>query len=103
MIIINGTANTLEAVMAAGATTTQPSFFVSYVSINNNTLTTSANTSGSLTGTTPVAMLVGNATNQYKVDQIDIYNLDTVNQTVTVSVLVSATNINLYTAILQPN
>jgi len=102
MILLNGTSNALEAVMGTAATTTEPTYFISYVSVNGNVLNQAYNASGNLNGTSQVAMLTGVSTAQYKVDQLDIYNADTVNQTIKVNVLVSATNINLYVATLVP-
>ena len=103
MIVLSGTSNSIQATMAGAATTTNPTFFVSYTEVNAATpLLLGSNASGSLNGATPVAMLTGNASYQSKVSQVDIYNADTVVQTITVSILVSASTFILYTSQLQP-
>ena len=103
MLILSGTSNSIQAVMAGAATTTEPTYFVSYTQVNAATPSlTGSNASGSLNGATPVSMLTGSASYQSKVSQVDIYNADTVVQTITVQILVSAATFVLYTATLQP-
>jgi hypothetical protein len=99
MIILSGVANSLQAKMSGAAATNQPTFFVDYVEVAASVPTLlAANASGSLNGTTLVSLLVGSASYQTKISQIEIYNTDTAPVTVTVSVLVTATSFNLYTA-----
>jgi hypothetical protein len=102
MILLTGSAQKLTAVMNAAATSTQPLYYVSYVDMNGTYLVQGNYASGSLNGTTPVNMVTG-TTDQFKIAQVDIFNSDTVVQTITVSVLVSATTQKLYQATLLSN
>src|SRR5271157_3758703 len=99
MILLSGTTNSLQVVMGAGATTTQPTYFLSYSEINASTgVLIGSNAQGAANGTTPVNMLTGNASYQSKINQIDIFNADSVVQVITVQVLVGATPYQLFSA-----
>jgi hypothetical protein len=99
MILLNGTTNSLQAFMGGAAATHQPNFLVSYVDINLTSLQTTNNSLGFLNGATAVDLLSG-TTDQLKVNQLSIFNTDTVPQTVTVQLAISFTPYVLYQAVL---
>lgn len=101
MLIISGSGQILQAVQAGATTTSNPSFFLSYTTLNMAAMVQANNASGALNGVTPVTLLAGTS-NQLLIKQIDVFNSDTVAQTITVNVSVSAAIKNLYQATLQP-
>jgi hypothetical protein len=78
----------LSLVMSAAVTTTAPVYHISYSASNGGI---PASSTGTLNGTTPVTAL-NNTTSglSYVVTGIQIYNNDTVNQTITVNKIVSS-------------
>jgi hypothetical protein len=102
MIILNGSSQILQAVMGAAATTTEPSYSISYVDVIGASLQTGNATVGVLNGTSNVNMLTGSSTDQYSVKSLSIFNQDTVAQTVTVQKSVSSTIYPLYKETLNP-
>lgn len=101
-MILNGSTNILQAVMAAAHTTTAPSFWASWTRLAATDLETGDSVGGVLNGTTDVALITGVASKQLAVDTVDVYNADTVAHTITFKMDVSATDRLLYKCILQP-
>jgi hypothetical protein len=100
MILLNGTQDILQAYMGANAITSQPSFFVSYVDLDEVVLMTTANSNGQIPGTSPVALLSG-TTDQLKVGQLSIFNSDTVANSFIVQMNVSGTPLIIFQAVLD--
>jgi hypothetical protein len=89
--IVDTSTRKIQALDDAGATTTEPTFVVSYADTNGSTLTLATNV-GSLNGTTPVDLIGAPASgSQRAVSEISIYNADSVQHTVTIRLLDSAT------------
>jgi hypothetical protein len=101
MITINGTTQSLQAVMNAAATTTNPTFTLTYVDVNLTSLVQANTATGSLNGTTPVTLLSG-TTDQLSIKSLTIFNNDTVQQIITVSKNVSSSLFGMYKYALNP-
>src|SRR5580693_5876296 len=101
MISINGTTQSIQAVMGMAATTTNPVFSVTYVDVNLTALVQANTNAGSLNGTTPVAILSGTS-DQLSIKSCSIFNSDTVQQVITVQRNNSSTLFNLVKYTLNP-
>lgn len=93
----------IQALTDAGATTTEPKFVTSYGDVSTTTFATSATagSDGVLNGTTAVDLIaVPGASTLRTVQEIQIYNADSVTHTITVRLLDSATPYILVAAIV---
>jgi hypothetical protein len=103
MLILDATTDSLQAVLGSAVTTTEPSFYASYVDVTTSTYVPGEN-HGATTGTTDVELVAAPAAStQRQVKFLTVYNRDTASVTVTIKLDVSATDTILYRAVLAPN
>jgi len=101
-MILEDVNDSLEVFLGALATTTNPTYVVAFVDINTTTLavTSTGQQSGSLNGTTHVAVLSApGASTTRHIKSISICNVDTVNHTVTVQLDDNTTEIPIIKAL----
>lgn len=98
MIALTGT-NFLEAFMAEAQTTTNPSFYASYgITDSLEDFASIAPSSGSLSGVTPVTLVAapGGGNLRHDVRDLTIFNVDTIDHTITLRVDVSGGKFNVW-------
>jgi len=100
-VILDATNKSIRAYMGGAAATTNPAFATSYVDHTSTTFAAAAN-DGALNGATPVTLVAApGASTQRQVKYLNVYNLDTVAQTVTVELLNNATQRTLVKVVLE--
>jgi hypothetical protein len=91
LIILDSTGKTLEAVMAAGVTTTAPDYVVAWAD-STSTGFTEGSSEGALNGTATVTVVAAPAASTRRVvKSLTFYNRDTVNHTITLKYDISGT------------
>ena len=91
MVILDSTAKSLIAYMAGAHTTTQPTFVTAWLDTDGTT-DTEGSTVGSFNDASNVTLCAAPASNHRRIiKSISIYNADTVSQTISIGMLVTAT------------
>lgn len=85
MIILTNN-QTIEVVLGGAITTAQPHLYASFVDLDNGELTVPSPTTGLTNSTTPVTWVNDPAAGARQVKYLSLYNADTVNVVVTVSI-----------------
>jgi hypothetical protein len=102
MNILDTVNKSIRAYMGAAATTNQPIFVCSYADHTSSTFVPGAN-DGTLNGTTPVTLVAAPAgSTQRQIKYINIWNNDTVSQSVTIELLSTSAQRTLFRCTLDP-
>lgn len=99
MLAILNTTDSLTAVLAAAAATTNPSYSVKWREIGGGA--SISNPVGALTDDTALTLVAAPTAGQRVIDSVDIYNRDTAAVTVTLFKVVSGTSYTLHKVTLQ--
>lgn len=103
MIILDGSTQVFQAVLAGAVATDQPEFQVSYGKLNADSLDSYLTTQGELNSTTDVALVAGVASRQIGIKSIAVFNRDTAQVVVTFKKDISATDRFVYRVVLEVN
>ena len=103
MIILDGSAQVFQAVLAGAVSTDQPEFQVSYGKLNADSLDSYLTNQGELNDTTDVTLVAGVASRQIGIKAISVFNRDDAQVIVTFKKDISATDRLLLRVVLEVN
>ncbi|KKL05464.1 hypothetical protein LCGC14_2605780, partial [marine sediment metagenome] len=103
MIILDGSAQVFQAVLAGAVSSDQPEFQVSYGKLNADSLDSYLTAHGELNSTTDVALVSGVVSRQIGIKSITVFNRDDAQVIITFKKDISATDRFLYRVVLEVN
>lgn len=102
-MILDGNSQTLQVALSSAIAGTNPTYWVSWTQLAAATMDNGNGQGGTLNGASTVNVLDGAANKQLKVDELAVFNSDTVPVTATVKVSAGTTTGTLYQAYLGTN